>query len=666
MKRDFQLHLSSLRFALALWMGSVLALYAAFFFQLEPAQWAGVTVWVMFIQTPRLNYSKLIYWSLGTIVGAIFAIALIDCFNQDRVLFIGGLTAWLSGCAFVANRVKAYNAYGAVLAGYTAAIVALSSVDQPDQVFNLAVSRVSCIFVGMAAAILAMTVFLPRHPHWKETLHHLGELTREVCACAVAALQPGAKENSHEFPWAKVSDRLSLLEHTLEPTTAESADSRLRAAPARSVAASLFCLLAKSQSIEACLVRNEVEVPPAVRQLLSEARTVLGAFPVGETNQDSVATAEALRHLRTRVQAMISGVDANHPVIPFLLLRLDEVAMETENVLTAWAALDSPGMTARPSRLDEHQDHPVALSAALRMALAMSIAGIFWIATGWPAGAQFVLFTAIVCSLLTLQDDPRNLGWGFLKGACVCAAVAFVDLFWFLQLGEGFLLLACALGLFLVPAAYVYRKPAMIGGAVPCMLLFYNLVVSSNQMTYDISTFLNNAFGYILATGFAFFAFHAILPPKAPARCAHLLKTIWRDLEEMRETSDPLREQGWISLLCDRIRLLHRFGDKKDLTAHDAEARLGLQLGLRRMRLQSLFASSDIPEIRAALSPILNITRKISTASESVVLAISQGRHRLQNPSSPQSDPLRRETLAELSEMESILRSRLAEVHQHV
>jgi uncharacterized membrane protein YccC len=659
MSKETFFHSSSIRFALALWAASVLAFYIAYFVQLEPAQWVGITVWIMFIQTPRLNYGKLLYWSLGTVGGALYAVALISICDQSRLLFLVGLILCLSACAFVANLVRSYNAYGAVLFGYTANIVSMSAVDHPSQVFDLAVNRMSCIFIGMAAAVLAMMVFLPRHPHWKETLLHLTEFSREVFARATTSLRVDSEEKDNASSWARVSDHLSLLEHTLAPTTAETAASRLRVGPARQAVASLFCLLAKSQSIDECLARRNVSVPDSVRVLMADAHSLFAAHFTDEPETID-QSASAFQRLRVRVRRELAGFSESAPAVRFILLRLDEMLADAENVLGAFKALQQPQGFTQPARLKIHHDTPTAWMAALRMALAMTMASIVWVATGWPSGSQFVLLTGVISSLLTLQEDPRHMGWNFLISACLCTAVSFIDVYWILQKGEGFFVIALALGLFLVPAAYFYRKPSLVGAAVPSMLIFYGLVGFSNQMTYDISLFLNNAVGFICATGLVYFTFHAVLPPPHPARCLHLLRNVWRDIEEMDGGCDPLREQGWVSLVCDRIRLLHHFGAKETRVAHEREARLGLQLGLRRLRLQSLFLSTAASDLRSLLKPVLKLTRKLSTSPDSLILAISRACGRLER-SSQSDDPIGKEVLAELFEMKSLLQSHIPE-----
>src|SRR6185437_1484625 len=166
-------HSASFRYAFALWLATVLSLFTAFLVQLEPAQWSAITVWIMFMQDPRLNFSKVIWWAFGTVVGALVAVILIALFNQTPELFIVSLAGWLGVCMAISTFVVSYRAYGWVLAGYTCAIVSMTAAEHPDLVFKFAVTRVSCIFIGMGWAIIMILIFLPKHGHWKETLHDL-------------------------------------------------------------------------------------------------------------------------------------------------------------------------------------------------------------------------------------------------------------------------------------------------------------------------------------------------------------------------------------------------------------------------------------------------------------------------------------------------------------
>lgn len=617
---DSLFHSSSLRYALALWLATITALLIAFVVQLEPAQWSAITVWIVFIQNPRMNYSKIIWWAFGTIVGAFVAVILTVCFNQATDLFLLFLALWLAVCAGASTFVNNYRAYGGVLAGYTCAIVSMSAVDHPDLIFRLAVTRVSCIFIGMASAIFFITLLLPKHRHWPETLHRLGEHLKATVLQASRALAPDLAQP--QFTWRHMVDRLSTLEHTLDITTAESADSRIHAPQARSLVATLFDLLAKAQSIEVHLSRpNAVEPGDEVKALLQRANHLLATFAATVSAEQSKtphespsAEIEQLRADITLLRGKIAGTTAEEIISSqFLLDRLDELLHEFDYAVKDWLGLFGPWEVQRPSHLAVHQDYLTAFIYGLRIFLAMGLASAIWSITQWPSGSQMILFIAVVCSLLSLLDHAPQLGLPFVKSAVFCAIMAFIEIFWLLPRSEGFFILALMLGLFLLPAAYAYRHPRLIGGAVVSMLIFYGLSMPSNQMTYDIATFFNNGIALLCATVCGFFAFHAVPSLTPGARQFCLLRATRRELARGENGGDALSEQRWTSRMFDRLRLLHRAMTLDNSLDAENEMLVSLQLGLRQQRLRaSLDAESLTPEIRTAIKGVLREFREIS------------------------------------------------------
>jgi hypothetical protein len=141
-----------LTFGLRLWASVCLALYVAFWLQLDNAYWAGTSA--ALVCQPRLGASlrKGWYRMIGTVVGAIVIVVLTACFPKDRLLFLGSLALWGGVCAGAATLLHNFAAYAAALAGYTAAIVAgdqLGAVGGLNgDAFMLAVTRVSEICIG--------------------------------------------------------------------------------------------------------------------------------------------------------------------------------------------------------------------------------------------------------------------------------------------------------------------------------------------------------------------------------------------------------------------------------------------------------------------------------------------------------------------------------------
>jgi uncharacterized membrane protein YccC len=267
----------------------------------------------------------------------------------------------------------------------------------------------------------------------------------------------------------------------------------------------------------------------------------------------------------------------------------------------------------RDSCLAVHQDYVTAFIYGLRMFLAMGLASITWYVTQWPSGPQFILFIAVVCSLLSLVDHAPRLGFTFVKSAIFCAVMAYVEAFWLLPRSEGFLMLAAMLGLWLLPAAYSYRHPRLIGGAVVSMLIFYGLTLPSNQMNYDIVVFLNNGIALVAATVCGFFAFHAVPSLTPKARQFWLLRAVRNELAQRKHADDILSEQRWTSRTFDRLRLLHRSAPMDDALEAENEMLVSLQLGLRQRRLTGwLNADSFTPEVKTAVTGVLHEFHEIS------------------------------------------------------
>ena len=113
-----------LLFGLRLWASVSLALYAAFWLQLDNPFWAGASAAI--VCQPQLGASLRKGWfrMLGTLVGAIMIVVLIACFAQDRIAVSRRSRPLGAACAFVATLLRNFASYAASLAGYTAAIIA--------------------------------------------------------------------------------------------------------------------------------------------------------------------------------------------------------------------------------------------------------------------------------------------------------------------------------------------------------------------------------------------------------------------------------------------------------------------------------------------------------------------------------------------------------------
>src|SRR5262249_48741658 len=117
-----------LLFGLRLWASVCLALFVAFWLRLDDPFWAGTSAAI--VCQPQLGASLRKGWfrMIGTVVGAIMIVVLTALFPQDRIAYLGLLALWCSTCAFGATVLRNFASYAAALAGYTAALVGVSTL----------------------------------------------------------------------------------------------------------------------------------------------------------------------------------------------------------------------------------------------------------------------------------------------------------------------------------------------------------------------------------------------------------------------------------------------------------------------------------------------------------------------------------------------------------
>src|ERR1700752_4023986 len=110
----------ALLFGLRVWTAVCLALYVAFWLELDNAQWAGTTAAIVCQPTLGASLRRGSFRMIGTVIGAVAILILTACAPQDGFGFLLGLALWGAACGFVATVLRNTTAYAAALAGYTA------------------------------------------------------------------------------------------------------------------------------------------------------------------------------------------------------------------------------------------------------------------------------------------------------------------------------------------------------------------------------------------------------------------------------------------------------------------------------------------------------------------------------------------------------------------
>src|SRR5258708_21485178 len=121
-----------LLYALRLWAAVCLALFVAFWLELDNAFWAGTSAAIVCQLQLGASLRKGWFRMIGTAVGATTIVVLTACFPQDRIAFLVLLAFWGGLCAFAATVLRNFASYSAALAGSTAAIIPADNLCATD------------------------------------------------------------------------------------------------------------------------------------------------------------------------------------------------------------------------------------------------------------------------------------------------------------------------------------------------------------------------------------------------------------------------------------------------------------------------------------------------------------------------------------------------------
>ncbi len=138
-------------FAFQFTLALLLAYLVSFAMQLEAASSAGVCVAIVMQPSLGMAASKAFYRVLGTVLGGAVALVLVSVFPQDRTMLLIAFGIWLGACTYVASLLHDFRSYGAALAGYTVAIIAILGIDDPSGSLLATLNRVAAILIGSCA-----------------------------------------------------------------------------------------------------------------------------------------------------------------------------------------------------------------------------------------------------------------------------------------------------------------------------------------------------------------------------------------------------------------------------------------------------------------------------------------------------------------------------------
>ena len=226
--------------------------------------------------------------------------------------------------------------------------------------------------------------------------------------------------------------------------------------------------------------------------------------------------------------------------------------------VTALGTLQS-GIPAVPKiRLRQYVNLVTATRNASRAAIAVSLAGLFWLLSGWSSGSVMLSFVAPVCALLGLSESAAAGSVDFAIGIFLSVVFGIFCNTVILPQMTGFPLLMLGLLPFLALAVYASTIPRYTGVATAFAIFFNAIAAPTNPPVYRLAASLDAGLAFLIGGVIVLLAFRVLLPPNPVAEAAVLARSLVLDVRRLARLRQGPSWLVWENLQHQKLVRLSR------------------------------------------------------------------------------------------------------------
>lgn len=555
-----------LRLHLRTAFAACLAVLAAWALGLEHPQWAGMTVWAAAQPLRGQLLEKSFFRIAGTAVGVIAGTALVLAARGDLLWLVAGLAVWIGLCAGLGNLLRGFASYGTMLAGYSAAMVALLDSGHPEHVHALGWDRFLTALTGVVIALAVGWLFTPAAaeiPGNGQVRRLCARLLRDIAQAAQGRGALGAKELAERL------SAMAAIEEGLDPHAAGSQRSR------RAVRA--LRRLMNAQISALLWLRDNAGQPVALAP--AQAQALATALERAALQLET----QPLPHAAVADIAEASELAAGDPVAGWGQETLSHLALALQAHLMACSDTALPARhRARQLPVVLHRDWVSARRAMLRAASAIFLVGLVWIATGWSGGAYMLLGLSVMITVFSSFENPafmmRYVMLG--QGMGVLVALACQWLAWPLAASQLQLVLWMMPFIFLGALLFSHRRTMASG--FDCNMALLLMLAPHYPQAGGPAHALAMGLAVLAGPLAGWAAYRCILPVTAQGRLQGLRAMMVHELQDMAATPrHALHVRLWRARLFQRLLRLVRAAEQ----AGAGQAQLAADHGLAALRV---------------------------------------------------------------------------------
>lgn len=543
------------RYALRNSLAMCLSLWVAFVLNLDEPYWALTSAAVVSFPTVGGVISKSIGRVFGSLVGAAASVAIAGHCLNDPWLFTLFIAAWIGLCTYISNHYQNNVSYAFALAGYTAAIIAFSTVNVTDtqQIFDIAQARVCEVITGILCGGLMMMI-LPSTSDGEALLTSLRRMHLRLLEHAAMLWQPEITvqmRTSHEGVIGQIL--------TMNLLRIQAFWSHYRLRRQNNLLNYMLHQQLRITSVISSLRRMLLNWPDRPANLASVLEQLLTELRNPET--DKYRLARILQQIAPQDPA-----DYRHRAFWLRLRHFCWLYLGASRWLQRLESA-TPVSDIQPPRvtsLARHTDSYEAAYNGLRTFLCIVIGCAYWINTQWDAGSSALTLIAISCVLYSSTPSPINSITTLLKAVLLLSIVCFVVKFGLMIQIDDFWLFCAFLFPVLVTMQMIKLQHPSYAALWGQLIVFMGSFLSvTNPPSYDYQSFINDSIGKIVGVLLAGLAFQILRPSSDKRKSRRIIRALRRDFIDQLSKKPQQSESQFESRIYHRISQLNQSQDQE-------------------------------------------------------------------------------------------------------
>ena len=493
-------------FASKTFIAGMLALYIAFELNLSYPIWAIGTVFVIANPYSGMMASKSIYRILGTLIGAIFAIAVMPHLVNTPWLFTFVLATWVGICLYLSLIDRSPRSYVVMLAGYTAVIICFNSIYYIDTVsiFDMAVGRFLEISLGVVCSAVVSATIFPMHIGPVVELRVTKTMQDTKQAFDSILSDPAHTDNYTQLLTNITRDTTDIHSMAVH-LSYETSKFKGMTKPLQELLHQVTMLVANLVAMSERIKQLD-QIDLTYRPYLLDFHEKIDDFLEGENAILEDELKHLPEHFDQEFQIIAEHATAKQQVIlGSLKMDIRHFIQNVRAVKFIWQCMQQgnhslpesivPLTTTYPSL---HRDYGVAVRGGISAFLTTNIACAFWILSGWKMGFMVAEMAAITACILTFLDDPVPALKIFIRSSIYAAILVFIYAYGIFPHITAFWELAVVLAPFIMFCVMLYLHPPLHALGLPLIMSTIMGLNLQNRYLMDQITFFDASIATVI------------------------------------------------------------------------------------------------------------------------------------------------------------------------